>query len=53
MKKLMKIVKLNSGFLIGDKEGHQFFYASWQEVADEIFKILKSTDSKELSIMVE
>ncbi len=53
MKKLMKIVKLNSGFLVEDKEGHPFFYASWQEVVDEIFKILDSTDSKEISVMVE
>ena len=53
MKKLMKIIKLNSGFLVEDKEGNQFFYASWQEVTDEIFKILNNTDSKELSIMVE
>jgi len=52
MKKLVKIIKLESGFFIEDKEGHQFFYASWQEVADEIFKILNNTDSKELSVIV-
>ncbi len=53
MKKLVKIKKLDFGFLVEDKEGHQFFYASWQEVVDEIFKILNNTDSKEISIMVE
>ena len=47
----MKIIKLNSGFLVEDKEGNQFFYASWREVADEIFKILNNTNSKEISVM--
>jgi len=51
MKKFMKIIKLDSGFLVEDKEGNQFFYASWREVADEIFKILNSTNSKEISVV--
>lgn len=49
----MKITKLDSGFLVEDTEGYEFFYASWQEVADEIFKMLDSIDSKKLSVMEE
>ena len=53
MKKLMKITKLDTGFFVENKEGHEFFYVSWQEVADKIFKMLNSTDSKKLFVMEE
>jgi len=53
MKKLMKITKLYTGFCLKNKKRHEFFYASWQEVADKIFKMLNSTDSKKLSVMEE
>ena len=52
-KKLLKIKKLDRGFLVENEGGIQFAYASLQEIANEIGKMFKEMNSKKLSVTVE
>lgn len=53
MTKLLKIKKLECGFLVEDEGGTQFAYANLQKIADEICKMFKDTSSEELSVTIE
>ena len=53
MKQLLKITKLQKGFLAENGSGYQFAYASLQEIAKEITMMLKSAKSDKLSVTVE